>query len=183
MLNMKLPNPRHIVVATFTLAALTGCFKQAAAPEAPVRRGASDQCGKTPQPSGGAYLAGIKGTWQEVKTLLEKDCTSCHPTYVDHEIAKLLADKFVKTTDDGTMPKNGERLSLEDRTVYILWANAGAPKDGEEGGTATATGSDTATGTGTEPATPTDETPPVDEPEPAEDEGDDETTDDATGCT
>ncbi len=136
---MTLLTPRKSLLLALSLAGLTACFKQQKAPEAP-KRGAqsSDQCGtkskiSSPAPSGGAYLAGVKGTWEEVKTLLERDCTSCHPTYTDHDIAKLLAAKFVKTTDDGTMPKNGERLNLEDRTVYILWANNGAPKDGAAG--------------------------------------------------
>ncbi len=181
MLNMKLPNPRQTLILAFSLAALTGCFKQQKAPQAPARKGAqsSDQCGRksadsSPAPSsgsygggGGAYLAGVKGTWQEVKTLLERDCTSCHPTYTDYETSKLLADKFVKTTDDGTMPKNGERLALDDRTVYILWANNGAPNDGEAGtggstGSGTATTTNTATGTGDEVA-PTEDVEPTDD--------------------
>lgn len=137
---MTLLTPRKTLIVAFSLAGLTACFNQQKAPEAP-RRGAqsSDQCGTksrstAPAPSGGAYLAGAQGTWEEVKTLLERDCTSCHPTYTDYDIAKLLANKFVKTTDDGTMPKQSDRLSLEDRTIYILWANNGAPKDGAAAG-------------------------------------------------
>ncbi len=178
MLNMKMPPPRQTLILALTLA-LTGCFKQQKAPEAPARKGArsSDQCGKksaqaSPTPSGGsagggAYLAGVKGTWQEVKSLLERDCSSCHPTYTDYETAKLLANKFAKTTDDGTMPKNGERLNLEDRTVYILWANNGAPSDGEGASTGSGTGTTTATATDTG-----DEVAPTEDAEPKDDDAD-----------
>jgi hypothetical protein len=141
---MQLLSPRSLVLVGLTTLGLAACVKESKAPEAPVRKGAksSDQCPSSkddtsPAPSygGGAYLADatVQGTWANVKALVERDCKSCHPQYVNYEDAKPLAGEFVKSTDDGSMPKNGEKLSLEDRQVYILWALAGAPNDGEAG--------------------------------------------------
>lgn len=78
-------------------------------------------------------------SFNDLKATLTQACISCHAGYDTVTIARQNIDLIIARTDmepslPGFMPKDGPKLTLEQRSQFIAWKFAGFPGSSTEDG-------------------------------------------------